>query len=170
MPPIHTARLTLRELAIDDAPFILELLNTPGWLHFIGDRGVRNEAHARDYIEKGPLAMYAQEGFGLWRVALRDSDTPIGICGLIKRDSLEDVDIGYGFLPQHAGLGYAYEAAQTALAYGWQRGLRRIVGITGPDNQRSTRLLERLGLVLEQQLVLPGEAETTLLFAMAAPA
>jgi ribosomal-protein-alanine N-acetyltransferase len=108
--PFETDRLILRELTVEDAPFILELVNDPDWRHFIGDRGIRTLVDAGAYILGGPVAMYRRLGFGLWHVALKDQ-TPIGICGLIKRDTLDHVDIGFAFLPGFRGRGYAYEAA-----------------------------------------------------------
>ncbi len=149
MTPMETARLTLRELTVADAPFILELVNDPAWLRFIGDRGIRTVAAAGAYIVEGPVAMYRRLGFGLWLTQLKDG-TPIGICGLIKRDTLDHVDIGFAFLPAHGGRGYAHEAAAATLAHGRDvLGLDRIVAITAQDNERSIRLLETLGLRFE---------------------
>ncbi len=148
---LETERLRLRELAAADAPFILALLNDPDWIRFIGDRGVRTAEQARGYIESGPMAMYARLGFGLWHVGLREGGEPLGICGLIKRDSLEDVDLGFAFLPQHRGRGYAFEAAVASRDYGVRElGLERIVAITSPENAASARLLERLGFAYER--------------------
>jgi len=163
---LETDRLLLRRLVADDATFILELLNDPAWLQFIGDFGVRTLADARNYILNGPVAMYARLGFGLYLVALKESGIPIGMCGLIKRDSLEDVDIGFAFLPKFRSQGYAYEAASAVLAYGQQtHGLKRIVAITSLDNQRSARLLEKLGLQFERQVQFaPDSQEQVRLF------
>ncbi len=137
---LETDRLILRELTADDAAFILELLNDPGWLQYIGDRGVRNLADARQYIINGPMASYQRYGFGLYLVKLKDAETPMGICGLIKRDELEDVDIGFAFLPQFTGKGYALEAASAVMSYGsHELGIERIVAITSLDNHRSVR-------------------------------
>ena len=146
---LETERLGLRHLEARDAAFILELVNDPDWLRFIGDRNVRSEQDARAYLEKGPMALYARLGFGLYLVALRDG-TPIGMCGLIKRDSLADVDIGFAFLPRFRGQGYAYESAVAARDYGTEvLGLARIVAITDPGNHASSKLLERLGFRYE---------------------
>ena len=166
MNVLETDRLLLRRLVADDATFILELLNDPAWLQFIGDFGVRTLADARNYILNGPVAMYARLGFGLYLVALKESGIPIGMCGLIKRDSLEDVDIGFAFLPKFRSQGYAYEAASAVLAYGQQtHGLKRIVAITSLDNQRSARLLEKLGLQFERQVQFaPDSQEQVRLF------
>src|SRR5262245_8975490 len=147
---METPRLILRRLELGDAPFILELLNDPSFLRYIGDKGVRNLDDAREYIRTGPMASYERFGFGLFLTALREGGVPIGICGLLKRDSLEDVDVGFAFLPQYWSKGYAFESASAVLAYGRQElGLGRIVAITNPDNTASMRLLGKLGLQFE---------------------
>jgi ribosomal-protein-alanine N-acetyltransferase len=143
---LETQRLRLRPLQADDAAFILELLNEPAWTQFIGDRGVRTLDDARSYIAAGPVAMYASHGFGLGAVELRESGVPIGICGLIKRDTLPDVDIGFALLARFWGHGYAHEIAAVVLAHGRVTlKLPRILAITAPDNVRSVQLLEKLG-------------------------
>lgn len=155
---LETERLTLRELHDGDAAFVLELLNSPGWIRFIGDRGMRTEDEARDYLAKGPIDMYRRLGFGLYAVLRRGDAAPIGMCGLIKRDGLDDVDIGFAFLDQHAGQGYAFEAAQAVMAHGREvLGLQRIVAITSVDNDRSIRLLEKIGLRFEKLIPMKGE-------------
>ena len=150
---LETDRLLLRRLRPDDAAFILELVNDPDWLRYIGDKGVRNLDDARGYIENGPMVMYAKVGFGLWRVERKDGGEPIGICGLIKRDTLDDIDIGFAYLPRFRGFGYAREAARATLEHGARQiGLRRIIAITSPDNAASGRLLEAIGLKFERLL------------------
>ncbi|MEO8346605.1 MAG: GNAT family N-acetyltransferase [Betaproteobacteria bacterium] len=158
-----TQRLLLRRLTLDDAPFIVELLNDPDWLRFIGDKGVRTQDDARNYLRKGPLAMYEREGFGLYLTEIKDGHIPIGMCGLIKRDSLEDVDIGFAYLPAYRTQGYALEAAAAVLAHGRSDfGLMRIVAITSPDNVRSGVLLEKLGMTLEKTVKLDARDEVRL--------
>lgn len=153
MSVIESARLNLREMVLDDAWFILQLLNEPGFLRFIGDKGVRTLADARDYISKGPLDSYCRHGFGLYLTSLKDGGTPIGICGLVKRDALADVDVGFAFLAQYGSKGYAVEAAAAVLAYGRETlGLKRIVAVTAPDNLGSIAVLERIGLRLERRI------------------
>lgn len=148
---IHTERLVLREFQLDDAPFIIELLNTEGWKQFIGDRSVRTREDAQHYLRLGPLASYARHGFGLWHVALREGESPAGMCGLLRRDGFEDVEIGFAFLPQHAGRGYAAEAATATLAHAaGTLGLKRIIALCQPDNTASLRLLARLGFQFER--------------------
>lgn len=148
---LETDRLILCKLTLDDAPFILELLNDPAFLRFIGDRGVRTLDDARNYIANGPMDSYEKHGFGLYLTKLKDSDTPIGICGLLKRDFLEDADIGFAFLPEFTGKGYGFESAAAVMEYGKTvLGLKRIVAITAPDNVASIKLLEKLGLRFEK--------------------
>jgi [ribosomal protein S5]-alanine N-acetyltransferase len=165
MTRIETARLALRELDEGDASFIYELVNDPAWIAYIGDKGVRNLDDARAYIANGPAAMIAKLGFGLYRVALRANDTPIGLCGLLKRDTLDDVDLGFAFLPAYRGQGYGREAALAVLDLGRQRfGLERILAITSLDNDGSIRLLESMGFVLERSGRLAADAEPVNVF------
>ncbi|MCG8435966.1 MAG: GNAT family N-acetyltransferase [Gammaproteobacteria bacterium] len=153
MSILETERLTLRELNIDDAAFILELVNDPDWLQYIGDKGVRNLDDARGYILNGPMASYRDHGFGLYMTELKDDGAPIGICGLLKRDNLDDPDVGFAFLPAFRGKGYAYEAAAAVMAYGEKTlGLNRIVAVTSSDNVLSIKLLEKLGLRFEKMI------------------
>lgn len=163
----ETARLYLRRLTPTDAPFIVEVLNTPGFLFFVGDKNVRSHADAREYLESGPLLMYRDKGFGLWLVARRSDRAPLGLCGLIKRDSLDDVDIGYGFLPEHEGQGYALEAARAVVEYARTAlGLPRLVAICDPRNAASIRLLEKLGMALEKQVSAEDDGKTLNLFSL----
>lgn len=154
MPPateLETARLVLRRLCDDDAPFIVGLLNEPSFLRYIGDKGVHSEEDARRYLRDGPLASYERHGFGLYLVELKESGQPIGISGLLKRDYLEDPDIGFAFLPPFWSQGYARESAEAVLAQGRERfGLRRVLAITSPDNRASIALLGRLGFRFER--------------------
>jgi RimJ/RimL family protein N-acetyltransferase len=171
MPVVQTDRLVLRRLVPDDAAFMLGLLNDPDWIRFIGDRGVRSVDAAREYLVSGPIAMYEREGYGLFRVEQKADGVPVGVCGLIKRPELADVDLGFAFMPQFRGLGYGAESAGAALRYGLKvLGLRRIVAITSPDNADSMRLLQRTGLRFERRAVLfEGEDEVNL-FAIGADA
>jgi ribosomal-protein-alanine N-acetyltransferase len=165
MQVLETARLRLRRLTLEDAPFILELLNDPLFVRFVGDRGVRTEEAARAYIANGPLTSYAKHGFGLYHVALKENDAPVGMCGLLKRDVLEDVDIGFAYLPQHGGKGYATEAALGTMAYAkTSLGLKRIVAITAPDNVASQNVLRKIGLRHEQTIKLPNFQSDSYLF------
>lgn len=158
-----TARLVIRRFEADDAPFVLRLLNEPSWIRYIGDRKVRDVDAARGYLERGPIASYAQRGFGLNLVALRSTGEPIGMCGLIKRDTLPDVDVGFALMPAYWGQGYAHEAAAAVIAQGRRElGVARIVAILSPDNERSARLLERLGFRRDGTIRMPGDDEELL--------
>lgn len=159
MTVLETPRLTLRELTPADAGFVLELVNEPLWLQFIGDRGVRTLADAEGYIRKGPMASYAQHGFGLWCVARKADGVPLGMCGLLKRETIPDIDIGFAFLSRFHGQGYAAEAASATLDHARRKlGLKRVAAITSPGNTASIRLLEKHGLRFERMLELkPGD-------------
>ncbi|GMV29460.1 MAG: hypothetical protein AMXMBFR59_15850 [Rhodanobacteraceae bacterium] len=162
----ETGRLQLRRFDPEgDAAFVLQLVNEPAWLQFIGDKGVRTLDQARAYLRDGPLAMYARCGHGLYRVDLKSTGESVGMCGLIKRDTLPDVDIGYAFLPAYWGCGYAEEAARATLAHAQELGLLRILAIVTPGNERSIRLLEKLGLRHERDIATPQD-DTTALYAV----
>jgi RimJ/RimL family protein N-acetyltransferase len=151
MQVIETARLRMRHMTNDDAPFVLALLNDPSFIRHIGDKGVRTMADACTYIARGPVASYDTFGFGLYLVELKDACTPIGICGLVKREQLPEVDIGFAFLPAFWSHGYAIESASAVKTYARDTvGLRRLVAITDPDNQSSIRLLEKIGFTFER--------------------
>ncbi len=161
---VETERLILREVSLDDVEFIYTLVNDEGFLRFIGDRGVRTLDDAQAYIQDRLTASYVHHGFGLYLTVVKATQTPIGICGLVKRDGLDDVDIGFAFLPAFVGKGYAFEAAQAIVTYARDiLGLKRLVAITLPSNDRSIRLIEKLGLQYEGVVKLSeDEAETRL--------
>lgn len=162
----ETERLRLRRLVVEDAAFILTLLNDPAFIRFIGDRGVRTIEDARGYLLNGPIASYARFGFGLFMVELKAEHVPIGICGLIKREALADVDVGYALLPEFRSRGYAREAAAAAIDQGRRDvGLTRVVAIVQPDNAGSIRVLEQLGLRFMRMIRLSEDAEELQLFA-----
>lgn len=166
MTVLETERLVLRRLTLDDAEFILSLLNEPSFLQYIGDKKVRNTAGARQYLLNGPIASYEQNGFGLYLVELKEPQTPTGMCGLLKREELADVDIGFAFVPDFWGQGFASEAAKAVMNYARQTlKLKRIVAITNPDNESSIKLLERLGFSFERILKLAKDGEEVKLFA-----
>ena len=153
MTILETERLLIRQLSTEDAGFILELLNEPSFIRNIGDRGVRTIEGANAYILNGPVASYAKNGFGLYLVKLKETDESIGMCGLIKRDTLEDVDIGYAFLPKFWSKGYAFESARAVKEYAKNTiGLNRIVAIVDPENGGSIRVLEKIGLQFEKMV------------------
>jgi [ribosomal protein S5]-alanine N-acetyltransferase len=160
----ETQRLILRRLTAADALFILRLVNEPSFLRFIGDRGVRSAADAEEYIQRGPVASYERFGFGLFLVELKNAE-PIGICGLLQRESLPDADLGFAFLPEFSGQGYALEAAAGVVNFAARNlGLKRIIAIALPDNDRSIRLLEKLQFKFERNLRLPDDDQELLLF------
>lgn len=155
----ETERLNLCRFAAEDAEFILKLVNEPAWLRFIGDRGVHSLDDAQQYIRNGPMRSYERSGFGLYLVRLKDGKIPLGMCGLLKREGLEDVDLGFAFLPEFWGKGYAFEAAAAVMAMGRAlHGLKKIAAIVSPDNDSSKKLLRKLGFTFEKMVKLPGEA------------
>jgi RimJ/RimL family protein N-acetyltransferase len=148
---LETERLLLRPLTTDDAPFILTLLNEPSFLRFIGDKKVRNLEDARQYILTGPMASYERHGLGLLAVELKASQTAIGMCGLLKREELPEPDIGFAYLPDFWGQGFAFEAAKAVMNDARESlKLNRVLAIVNPDNDASIKLLERLGLKFER--------------------
>jgi RimJ/RimL family protein N-acetyltransferase len=162
---LETERLVLRRLHEGDAPLIVELLNDPAWLEHIGDRGVRSLEDARKYIENVPLEMYARLGFGLYLVELKVGGVPIGVCGLLKRESLEHMDIGFALLPRFRGMGLAFEAAAGTMNYARTAfGASRLVAITSQGNFASGRLLEKLGFRFERNLRMPPDSEELRLY------
>ena len=161
---IQTQRLVLRLLGLDDAKFILELLNEPSFLRFIGDKGVRNLDSASAYILKGPIDSYERHGFGLYATCLHDG-TPIGICGLVRRDGLADVDVGFAFLSRYWSNGYAVESASAVLVHAKEvLHLQRVVAITAPENLASIAVLEKIGLQFERTIKLAEDAAELNLF------
>jgi RimJ/RimL family protein N-acetyltransferase len=151
---LETERLNLRRFSVDsDAPFALTLLNEPSFLQYIGDKKVRNLDDARQYLLNGPIASYEKNGFGLYAVELKESQTSIGMCGLIKREELPEPDIGFAFLPEFWKKGYAFEAAAAVMKDARETlNLDRILAIVNPENYASMKLLERLGLRFERML------------------
>lgn len=166
MNVIETERLNLRQLSPGDASFILELLNDPSFLRYIGDKGVRTVEDAVQYILRGPVESYRRLGFGLWLVELKDSKTPIGICGLLKRETLPDADLGYAFLPRFRAQGYASESASAVMSYAINGlGLKRLLAVTNQDNAGSIKVLEKLGLKFQRMVKLSEGGPEIMLFA-----
>jgi RimJ/RimL family protein N-acetyltransferase len=162
----RTARLRLRELVHDDAAFILELLNDPAWLRFIGDRNVHSLDDARGYIDKIRNGSYAKHGFGLWAVEALATGETAGLCGLIRRDVLEHPDLGFAFLERHRGKGYAREAAAAVLALARERfGFEKLLAVTTKDNVTSQKALEHLGFRYERRIDWPETGEVLSLYA-----
>ncbi len=160
-----TPRLTLTPLSTDDAPFILTLLNDPGWLRFIGDRGVRTVDQARAYIENGSVQSYARHGFGAFLVRLTATGIPLGVCGLYQRDFLPGPDIGFAFLPQFTGHGYAREATSAIMTHARAAlGHTRFLAIAAPDNTASLKLLAKLGLRFDRAIRVAADREELSLY------
>jgi RimJ/RimL family protein N-acetyltransferase len=161
---LETERLFLRGLKPEDAQFILALLNEPSFLRFIGDKKVRTIQDAEQYIQNGPVASYERHGFGLCLVELKDTHTPIGICGLLKRDELPDPDIGFAFLPDFWNKGFAFESAAAVMNDARERlNLNRVLAITNQDNEPSIKLLQKLGLQIERTIKMSTDSSELLL-------
>jgi RimJ/RimL family protein N-acetyltransferase len=155
---LETPRLRIRTFTVDDAPFAYELVNDPAWIRNIGDRNVRSFDDARGYLERGPIAMYEKHGFSLFAVVLKETGATIGMCGLIRREALEDVDVGFAFLPAYRGKGYALESAKAVMEHAWgPLKLARLVAIVDPANAPSIRLLETLDFAFERTMKLPND-------------
>ncbi|MEP6902343.1 MAG: GNAT family N-acetyltransferase [Actinomycetota bacterium] len=194
MKILETERLILREIVESDDKFMLDLLNQPSFIKYIGDRNIRNLEQAREFIESRYQKSYAENGFGLYAVELKSefvksaientlvhsqvsaiesknqkpktkSQIPIGICGFVRRDSLPEADIGFAFLPQFERKGYAFESANAVMKYGREKlNLKRVLAITSQDNESSGRLLEKLGFKFERLIAQPHDAEELKLF------
>jgi RimJ/RimL family protein N-acetyltransferase len=162
---LETERLRLREFTPEDASFIIELVNSPGWLKYIGDRNIKTTDQARAYLENGPIKSYHDNGFGLWMAENKVINTPIGMCGILKRETLEHPDLGFAFLPEYMGKGYAFEAATATLTFAKEKlNVQTLCAITVPDNQNSIRLLEKVGMKFNRRICFPNNAEELLLY------
>ncbi len=165
MKVLETDRLVLRHLSIADAEFVLELLNEPSFIRYIGDKQVRTLDDARSYVLDGPVKSYATHGFGLNLVELKSEGKSIGICGLLQRDTLPDPDIGFAFLPDYWNQGYAFEAAAAVMKHARENlGVDRVLAITSPDNDASARLLTKIGLRFDRVVKLSEDAAEVKLF------
>ena len=163
---LETERLILCNITIEDANFIFELLNDPNWIKYIGNKNVHDLESAKNYILNVPIKSYKKFGFGLFLVKLKDLDIPIGICGLIKRDNLENIDIGFAFLEKYVGYGYAFESANATLEYAKNTlGIKKIIAITNEDNYNSIKVLKKIGLVFEKMIKFENEEKELMLFA-----
>lgn len=162
---LETERLSLREFNTTDAAFIIQLLNSEGWLKFIGDRHIKTIEQAENYLTNGPMKSYSVNGFGLSMVELKNTHTPIGMCGLIKRDNLPDIDIGFAFLEEFMGNGYAFEIAQATINFAKENLHKEtILAITIPTNVRSINLLKKIGMKFEKNFSFEGSTEELMLF------
>ncbi|TFW16313.1 GNAT family N-acetyltransferase [Duganella callida] len=167
MKILDTERLTLRTISADDAAFYYELVNDPTWLEHIGDKGIRSIEGARTAILEGPCAMQQKLGHSLYVMERKSDGAPLGLCGLIKRDTLPAVDIGYAIRPAYFGQGYTYEAAAAVVAYARDTlGLPRLMGITNPANLNSINLLAKLGLRFVEHKIMPPDGRPTNIYSM----
>ncbi|MBE9540375.1 MAG: GNAT family N-acetyltransferase [Proteobacteria bacterium] len=165
MKALKTSRLIIDEMTLADALFILEILNDADFIRYVADRGIRTEERAKEYLTDRVMVSYKEHGFGMAAVRLKDSRKIIGMCGLIKRDSLQDVDIGYGFLPSARGQGYAREAVEAVLAMGRKDfGLKRIAAIIHPENRPSRALAESVGMQLDSMIRLTPDDDEICLY------
>lgn len=163
---LETERLILREFALSDAPFVLRQLNEPSFHDFIGDKGIRNLEDARDYIRTAPLASYEENGYGLYVVSRREDGVDVGSCGLVKRERLDHPDIGFAFLEEYFRMGYAFESSIGVMQYAVDvLGLPLIAALVDHGNERSERLLERLGFSEEGTFHLDGDDKDVRYFA-----
>lgn len=157
MTVLETERLVLRECEEADAPFVLALLNSPGFLENIGDRGVRTEDDARAYIVERVIGSYRQHGFGMWLTIQKLDNTPVGLAGLVRREGLDVPDVGYAFAPRVWGQGYAQEAAAAVLAHArGPMGIPKLAAITTLENFASMAVLRKIGFTYEGVIQLPG--------------
>jgi [ribosomal protein S5]-alanine N-acetyltransferase len=162
---IETERLILTEFKDEDADFIIRLLNSPGWLKYIGTRNIQTPEDARKYITEKLAPSYQKNGFGFYHVRTRSGNESVGMCGLIKREGLDDVDIGFALLPEHEGKGYAYEAASATMIYAKDvLKLKRVAAITVPYNKASIKLLEKIGLKFDKMINLADDKEELMYF------
>lgn len=170
MTILETDRLAIRRLTLDDATFVLRLLNEPSFIQHIGDRNVRNLADAKRYILAGPIASYQRHGYGGFLVEMKQTHLPIGLCGLVRRDALDDVELRCAFVPESWSKGYAFESASAMLGYGHDRlGLRRVVAVVSPENSATIGLLVKLGFYFDRMARLPGEKGESRIFALNFP-
>ncbi|MEO1263951.1 MAG: GNAT family N-acetyltransferase [Bacteroidota bacterium] len=162
---LETERLILRHATVGDAPFMFKLLNDPSWIEFIGDRGIKTVEDAQNYILDRIIKSYEENGFGLFLTVLKKDKTPIGLCGLVNRPQIEDVDIGFAFMPGFKGKGYGYESASAVIKYGREKfGLQKIAAITVKENVRSIALIKKLGLRYEKTFAFDGSSDMAELY------
>lgn len=162
---LETKRLILREFEESDSGFIFRLLNSPGWLRNIGSRGIQNEENAKEYINTKLRKAYAELGFGFYLAELKSNGESAGMCGLVKREGLDDVDVGFALLPEYEHQGYAFESASAMVEYAKNTlGMDSLSAITIPSNSSSIRLLEKIGLRFQKMIRIPNDSEELMLF------
>ena len=162
---LETERLSLRWLTLDDADLLLAVWNDPAFVRHVGDRGIRTIEETRSAMQEGAFHLYETYGYGPYRIALKDTDVAVGLCGLFRRDNLEIADIGYAVLPEHCGKGYAHEASMAVIDYARDvLGMQQLCSIVSPNNDASVHLIRKLGLRFERMHRLPDEEEDVCLY------
>ena len=163
---LSTDRLNIREASLDDAAFVLKILNDDAWLKYIGDRNVRTLEDAKNYISSSLISGYQKNGYGMYVVEDKTSSTSLGFCGLVNRPTLENIDIGFAFLTEHCGMGYGYESSKAVLHYALNDlNIKKIVAITLEKNSRSRKLLEKIGLSFEK-FIQGGNGEELMMYSI----
>lgn len=164
---LETERLQLREFTLADAPYMLRQLNEPSFIENIADRGVRTIEQAEAYLQNGAMASYQSSGFGFWAVIEKSSQQIIGMCGLVKRDNLPHPDLGYSFLPEHFGKGFAFEAAQACIQITKNKyHLQQLLAIVNVENATSRKLLEKLGFHYQRMIAMYDNEPDLCLYAI----
>ena len=164
---LATERLLMRWLTLDDTDLMLSIWNDPEFVRHVGDRGIRTPEQAVEALTGGPLALYRDFGYGPYRLSLSDSDEPVGICGLFRRDGLDDPDIGFALLPPYCGAGLASEAATAVVAHARDDlGIEILTAIVSPENAASIALIQKLGLSFERGITMPGEDDEISLYSI----
>ena len=167
MSLMETDRLQLRAVSVDDHALMLAVWNDPAFIRNVADRGIRTEQEARDAIVGGASKLFADYGYGPYSMSLKTDGAMIGICGLFRRDNLDDPDIGFAVLPDYCGKGYAGEAAEAVVSYArGTLGLDVLTAIVSPDNAPSIGLIKKLGLTFERMITMPGDTEAISLYSM----
>ena len=162
---VETKRLLLRKINVEDAAFVLRLVNEPSFLSNIGDKGLKNLPDAERFISEGYWTNQEHPGYGMFLVALKDGGEPIGGCGLLYRKVLDVTDIGFAFLPEYWNRGFAYEAAEAMMKYGYSvLGVKKIVGLTSEDNFGSINLLKKLGMDFKKIVKMSDDDPGTVLY------
>lgn len=163
--PQATDRLQLRRLTLDDVDLMLNVWNDPAFVRYVGDRGIRTIDDARQAMQEGPLKLYSDYGYGPYRLALREDDTPVGICGLFRRDGFDEPDIGFSTLPGHTAMGYGYEAACTVVEYAQEElEIPCLTAIVSPENAASIGLIRKLGFSFERMYSWPDDARDVAIY------
>lgn len=171
MTVLETDRMVVRQLTVDDAEFILRLVNEPSFIANIGDRGIRSIEQASNYLLDGPIRSYNRHGHGPYLVALKTSLIPIGMCGLLKREEFDEMDLGYALLPEFWSRGLAFEVSTALLQFAHSSlGASRVLGLVSPDNQQSIRLLEKLGFAFTELRQVKADGLPTAIYVHVMPA